>query len=92
VSAPPVAPAAPAAPAAATRAPKPTLDPDDYVGLYLCADGAGLVLDPSGLFAHPKARGEWYVSAPGVVRLTVNGQWWGRAAIETEHHWCRAVW
>lgn len=91
----PAVPATPATPEiAAAPAPRAArhLDPDDYVGLYLCSDGGGLVLDPSGLFAHPLARGEWSVSAPGVVALTVDGQAWGRAAIETDRHWCRAVW
>ena len=51
-----------------------------------------MLLDGSGAFLHPEGNGEWYVSAPGVVRLLVDGAAWRRAAIEPDRRYCRAVW
>lgn len=82
----------PAAPAPEPADRTAVLDPEAYVGLYLCGDGTGLLLDPSGVFLHPHGSGEWYVSAPGVVRMLVDGATWKRAAIETDRRYCRAVW
>jgi hypothetical protein len=67
------------------------LDPVPYLGVWMCGDGTGLVLSAGG-FTSPDAKGTWYVSSPGVVRLLVRGAVWGRAAIETDRHYCRAVW
>jgi hypothetical protein len=68
------------------------LDPGPYVGTYFCGDGNPLILAGSGFFAAPQGKGEWYVSAPGVVHLVIDGQPWGRAAIEADRHYCHAVW
>lgn len=69
-----------------------SFDTAPYVGMYLCGDGTGLALDAYGGFASGQARGDWYVSSPGVVRLVVDGEVWSRAAVETDRRYCRAVW
>lgn len=69
-----------------------TLDPADYVGLYLCGDDTVLNLAPGGRFAGRGVTGDWYVAAPGVVRMQRAGADVLRASIEVERHFCRAVW
>jgi hypothetical protein len=69
-----------------------SLDPGPYVGMYFCGDGTPIALDGAGHFASPHGSGEWFVSAPGVVRLQVNGAPLGRVAIEPDRHYCHAVW
>lgn len=68
------------------------MDPARYVGLYLCGDETVLRLSPGGSFAGGGKSGQWYVSSPGVVRLTRGGADVGRAAIEVDRHFCRDVW
>lgn len=89
---PPAAPPEPAAPSEPAGTQSPELDPMPYARMYLCGDGTPILLDPGGSFVHAEVAGEWYVSAPGVVHLLVGGGLWGRAAIEADRHYCRAVW
>ncbi len=74
------------------RSERDPLDPGPYVGLYHCADGQPLALQPGGTFAVAGGSGDWSVSAPGVVHLHLAGGGGLRAAIETDRHYCRAVW
>lgn len=80
------------APPAPVERKLPVLDPDPYIGSYLCGDGSPLVLGWTGSFAAPSGSGDWYVSAPGVVRLVARNGAVERAAIEIDRHYCRAVW
>jgi hypothetical protein len=101
----PVAPAPSAAPAAAapvTSVPpvapgappvrqRQGLDPEPYLGLYLCGNTT-LYLAGGGAFAGAGRVGTWDVSAPGVVHLFADGGAVARAAIEVDRHFCRAIW
>jgi hypothetical protein len=67
------------------------LDGRPYQGLRLCGDGTVLHLWPGG-FTAAGVRGTWVVSAPGVVRLFVQGMPWGRAAFIGDTPYCQVVW
>jgi hypothetical protein len=75
----------------ATPARRDPLDPSRYFGAWLCSDGNVAILSAGG-FAAAGVQGSWRVSAPGVVRLEVEGALFGRVAFGGEGDYCRAVW